>query len=186
MSLIILMLGCTNSGLGLNPTADTGPLTVGCPWEGEYELAVVECGAFPYADEWDSTYDSAEMVITAEGENGCAVEFTWKSATCEESEAWKITPTIPELTEDEEDEWSYDGKATVSYEGITECDPAGCEFEQTEMSFTSSPCEEGDRVISQEIEIDESIEDQIKVEGLLNDPGRHDCALGLVTTWRKK
>jgi len=186
MSLIILLLSCTNSGLGLNPTADTGPLTVGCPWEGEWELAVVDCGSFPYADEWNGTYDDAEMVITAEGENSCAVAFSWSSGTCSEEEAWEIVPTIPELTEDEEDEWEYDGRATVNYQGITSCDPDGCEFEQGEMSFTEAACEEGDRTISQEIEIDTSIDDQLKIEGLLNDPGRHDCQLGLVTTWRRK
>jgi len=185
MSMFILLLSCTNSGLGLNPTADTGPLTIGCPWEGEWKLAVVECGSFPYADEWNSSYDDAEMVIAAEGD-GCTVEFEWSSGTCEEKEAWTITPIVPELTEDEEDSYEYDGKATVSYGGITECDPGACEFEQSEMTFNSSPCEEGDRTITQEIEIDTSIDDQLKIEKLLNDPGRHDCALGLVTTWTRK
>ncbi len=182
-----LATGCTNSGLGVVFTADTGPVTVGCPWEGEWELAVVECSSFPYNDKWDATYDSAEMVIEADGANGCNVEFTWSAATCAEEEAWVITPTIPEFTEDEDPkEWDYDGKATVSYEGITDCAPAECEFEQSEMTFNSSPCDEGDRKLSEQIEIDTSIDDQLTIDGLLDDPGRHDCVLGLRTTWTRK
>jgi hypothetical protein len=181
-----LLFSCTNSGLGVVQTADTGPISVGCPFEGEWELTVVECSSFPYNDKWDATYDDVTMEIEQDGE-ACKVDFRWSSATCTEEEQWTITPTVPEFTEDQDPKlWEYDGKATVSYEGISDCDPGSCEFEQSEMSFTSEPCDEGDRKLSASIEVDMEIDDQLTIEGLLDDPGRHDCVLGLRTTWVRK
>lgn len=184
----LLLASCTNSGLGLVQTADTGPLTVGCPWEGDWELVVVECSSFPYNEKWDSVYDNVTMSIEADGDNGCAVDFSWSAATCSETESWRIDPVIPDFTEDEDpDEWSFDGKAEVTYGGIDSCDPAGCDFDQGDMSFSSDTCSEGDRDgLSADIEIDDSKDDQLTIEGLLDDPGRHDCVLGLKTTWTRK
>ena len=190
LTLFFALLSCTNSGLGKSPTGDTGPDFADCPWEGEWELRVVNCGEFntAYAP-WDATYDEATLEISRnnEGAGGCDAVFTWSNAVCAEEEVWEILPLYPELTEDQETSTvPWDGTARVSMKGISDCSPEGCRIDPVDMEVQKDACEEGERVLTIEVEVDDSIPDQLEITGLFSDPGRSDCPLDLRTSWVKK
>jgi hypothetical protein len=181
-----MLSACTNSGLGVNNTADTGPTTVDCPWEGTWELTIVECGSFPYSD-WFPTYTDSTLEISTASDGGCNAVFTWSGSECAEEEQWKITPDYPELTENQETSTVFwFGDTTVSYQGISNCSPDACLFDMKDMDVVDQPCEEGDRVVSQKVNVNTDIDNQLEIKGLFGDPGRTDCPLDLNTVWVKK
>jgi len=163
-------------------TADSTAPGPECPWVGTYELTATSCGssAFAYDAEWAAVYSDAEMVLSTGQDGRCDVAFTWGSATCSETEAWAFTPAVDSTT-------GLDvGEVGVDYLGITECAPAGCTIDQAPMGIAGSACAVGDRTSSDQIVIDDSVADQLIIEGLLDDGDRHDCAIGLNTTWRRR
>jgi len=181
--LITALLACTNSGLGKNPTGDTGPDVADCPWEGEWELSSVKCGSGLDYDKWFDSYADNTMEISAAEGGGCDVEFTWSAAKCAEKEQWLFTPKYPE-----ESTVQWSGETEWINQGISECSPASCSFDTTAVGVGDSPCSEGDRekIEVLKVYVDMSVDNQITVEDLFDDADRADCPLGLVTTWVKK
>jgi hypothetical protein len=187
LTLWLMLLSCTNSGLGKSPTADTGPDIADCPWEGDWELTIVYCGGSFTYNEWFPAYDESTMSIARSGDGGCEVAFTWASDECAEEEQWALTPLYPELTEDQETSTvPYDGSARLTLGGISDCSPEGCAFDLGDMDLVDEPCEEGDRAVTLDVSVDDSTTDQLEIEGLFGDPGRHDCPLTLTTVWVRK
>ena len=187
LTLFLILASCSNSGLGKENTADTGPDIVDCPWEGEWELIIVNCGAsFAYSD-WFLTYYDSGMEIARSPDGGCDVTFSWSSDVCAEEEQWSITPQYPELTEDQETSTvPYNGDARLTLGGISDCSPAECSFDPKDMDINEKPCEEGDRQVTLDIEVDDETTDQLTISGMFSDPGRTDCPLSLTTVWTRK
>ncbi len=181
--LITALLACTNSGLGNNPTGDTGPDVVECPWVGEWQLSSVKCGSGLDYDKWFDSYADNTMEISVAEGGGCDVEFTWSAAKCAEKEQWLFTPRYPE-----ESTVQWSGETEWINQGISECSPASCTFDTTAVGVGDSPCSEGDRekIEVLKVYVDTSVDNQITVEDLFDDADRADCPLGLVTTWVKK
>lgn len=153
--------------------ADSTPIGgPGCPWEGRWVLDGVMCAEFPFDPKWDSVYDQVTLRLDEE-RGGCEATFVAASSSCEEVERWRWEPSVTL------------GLAEVVYEGITACDPAACTMGQGDMTYDDTACAVGDRAgRSAAISVDD-LSDTLVVEGLLDDPGRHDCVLGLRTTWRR-
>jgi hypothetical protein len=162
---------CTFGSTTTNPATE-GP---GCPWVGVWTLADVQCAGFTFLDKWASVYDSTTLRIEAEGD-GCSVRYDWTSATCDGSEAWSLEPVVPAGN------WGlFEGDARLTPLGPPTCTPEACEVPEGFMP--ADPCvTEAPDLDTVEVNIQYTA-DGLMAEGLLDDPQRHDCELGLRTTW---
>lgn len=140
-----LIVGCSNSGLGQLPTADTAPpepVSV-CPWVGTWEIEEIACSAFAQPD-WDLVYDNARLKIEDNGDDGCDVEMVLIGPDCRETEEqrWILPDELLTSTETETETVLGPIEIEVEYDGITKCNPEdACTFGDLDQAA----CLVGDR-----------------------------------------
>jgi len=183
--LFLAGLSCTNSGLGrVDTSLDTDalrePIPKTCPWEGTWVLSQASCGSFLIPD-WQSTYTDTRIVFTDDGNKSCNITFSTTGEGCAEEEAWTLNPAskveCPFLVDEEDPTVCYD----VVSAGITTCTPDACVFDID----NDAACTAGDRAATFVVALDESVEGELDINGLL-DHAWPPCSLELVSHWIKQ
>lgn len=155
----LLWLSCANSGLGQDPV----PEEVSCPFEGQWSLVDVNCGAFA-ASEFFERYDTATLVFSS-GATGCDVEASLLGPFCTSIERWSLSDAL------ETDPTRF----SLTSNGIAGCEPAECAFDDG-----ATPCLVGEFAGSREIGL-ERVDRTLLVTGAFDD--QVDCPLGLETSF---
>ena len=172
MWVLVLLHGCSNSGLGqpTGETADSAPPAglEDCPWVGEWDLDALKCGGtFDYTA-WYETHEGASMVIGHDPAGGCAVVTTIRGAECSREESWHLG--VPVGTD-----------VTWTSAGITECTPNKCRFLAEEPE-----CKPG-RGAGEAVVRIEDVGGSLTAVNLLRDTvPAASCGLDIYTVWTLK
>jgi hypothetical protein len=166
---------CTHSGL--DQPAATGDTAPGgddddggggnCPWVGTWNLTKVQCGSFLY-DAWFEDHDTASLDVTDHPDGGCAVVATVSGESCERTEDWTFAVPVG-------------GNVEVVFDGITDCNPADCQF-----SGSEDPCAEGNLGGRTEtLSIDDTTGELVAIGLLLDTVPSCQPPLEVQTNWAK-